>query len=135
MVAPPRLPSETPPQRRSVDSRPYARHTGEVCFRSAADDHSGLGARRRSLVWTARGKPWELRRRALAGGTEEVLATGLNISATSFSPDGKWLIYVMEEAATGPEIWLMPLDGDRKPRPLVQTPYRDNRAAFSPDGK
>ncbi len=89
----------------------------------------------KSIFWTARGRPWELHHRALTGGVDEVLTTGLNTSATSISPDGKWLIYTMEGETTGPDLWVVPLDGDRKPRPFIQTPYRENTAAFSPDGK
>jgi serine/threonine protein kinase len=93
------------------------------------------GAGGNSLIWTVRGQPWELHRRSLTGGPEEVLATGLNISASDLSPDGKWLIYAMEGRDTGLDLWEVPLDGDRKPRLVIRSPSRDDLAAFSPDGK
>jgi len=34
-----------------------------------------------------------------------------------------------------PDILLLPLSGDRAPRPFVQTPFREGGAVFSPDGR
>lgn len=33
------------------------------------------------------------------------------------------------------DIWILPLDGERKPRALIQTPFDERQAQFSPDGR
>lgn len=33
------------------------------------------------------------------------------------------------------DIWIMPMDGDRKPQPFLQSPAVEYGAAFSPDGR
>src|SRR5262249_23088670 len=54
---------------------------------------------------------------------------------TSFSPDGKWLAFGQIDPATGFDIWLLRLEGERKPRPFMQTPSAEREAMFSPDGR
>jgi len=54
--------------------------------------------------------------------------------ATSWSPDGRFLLFDYGETAMTHIFWL-PLDGDRKPSPLVQTPSWDRDGQFSADGK
>ena len=34
-----------------------------------------------------------------------------------------------------PNVWVLPLFGDRKPFPLAQTPFTEGSAVFSPDGR
>jgi serine/threonine-protein kinase len=48
----------------------------------------------------------------------------------SWSPDGETLLY-----GTGADIWVVSLEGNRTPRPLVATDYNELGARFSPDGK
>jgi Tol biopolymer transport system component len=51
-----------------------------------------------------------------------------------WSPDGKALAYY--EAKQGAlEIWMLPLSGERKPYPFLQSPFNELGARFSPDGK
>jgi Tol biopolymer transport system component len=38
-------------------------------------------------------------------------------------------------SANGLAIWLLPLVGDRKPRPLLETPHNAGTAVLSPDGR
>lgn len=58
-------------------------------------------------------------------------------SAVSFSPDGKYLAF--DQVAHDPEteygIWIMPLTGDRQPRPFVRSKFQEGAGKFSPDGK
>jgi dipeptidyl aminopeptidase/acylaminoacyl peptidase len=35
----------------------------------------------------------------------------------------------------GPDLWVLPMTGDRKPIPFLQTEFRERQAQFSPDGK
>jgi serine/threonine-protein kinase len=51
------------------------------------------------------------------------------------SPDGKQIIYVQAAFDSAADLWIAPVDGTGKPRPLVETPFWDVDARFSPDGK
>ena len=52
-----------------------------------------------------------------------------------WSPDGRFLLYRSIDPKTGSDIWALPLDGDRKPFPVVQTNFDERDGQFSPDGK
>lgn len=72
---------------------------------------------------------------ANGAGTEELLLSGgLNIRPQDWSRDGKFLVYMQTGGRTGTDLWLLPLDGERKPIPYLQTPFNESEAQFSPDG-
>jgi len=52
----------------------------------------------------------------------------------SVSPDGTMLAFLQTADATRADIWGLPLGGGT-PRPLVQSPFDENAASFSPDSK
>jgi len=49
--------------------------------------------------------------------------------------DGRRLAYLTEIATTVWNIWLLPLDGDRKPSPWAPTRFNQMSPRFSPDGR
>ena len=51
----------------------------------------------------------------------------------SWSPDGKLLVYWQLGGAG--DIWYVPLTGEKKPIPILQTPFAEVFAQVSPDGK
>jgi len=56
----------------------------------------------------------------------------------SFSPDGHYLAYErrdLTKSDTGFDLWVLPLSGDSKPFPIVQTPFEEREPQISPDGK
>jgi Tol biopolymer transport system component len=56
---------------------------------------------------------------------------------TDWSADGRYVAYVGRApgiAASG-DLWALPLFGDRKPFPLVETPFTELGAVISPDGR
>jgi eukaryotic-like serine/threonine-protein kinase len=53
----------------------------------------------------------------------------------SWSPDGKFLVYWVNDPKTRGDLWMVPLDGDHKPVPLLQTGADESLAQVSPDGK
>lgn len=55
----------------------------------------------------------------------------------SWSPDDKFLIFmtVSNDSSTNTDIWTLPLFGDRKPVPYLQTEFDEYGGRFSPDGK
>jgi len=54
---------------------------------------------------------------------------------TSWSPDGQFILFDLIDPKTQHDIWLLPLTGERKPRPWLQTEFREMSAQVSPDGK
>jgi Tol biopolymer transport system component len=97
-------------------------------------------------VWTSDGKRiayssglpkpnlhWRL---ADGSGPEERLSTSSNDQyPNAFSPDGKLLLYSELDPSSGSDIWVLPLEGDRKPWAFLKTPYSEGYGVFSPDGK
>jgi dipeptidyl aminopeptidase/acylaminoacyl peptidase len=69
-------------------------------------------------------------------GTEEPIleAVGLIRFPTDWSPDGKFLTYIGGDLG-GWTIWMLPLDGDRKPYLFQKSQFAEREASFSPDGK
>jgi DNA-binding winged helix-turn-helix (wHTH) protein len=66
----------------------------------------------------------------------ERLTRGENLQfPSSWSPDGAWLAYSEFHPDTRWDIWMLPMDGDRKPVPFLQTEFDEFRPTFSPDGK
>ena len=53
----------------------------------------------------------------------------------SFSPHGESMAFVEIHPTRRRDIWLMPLDGDRRARPLLATDADEWGARFSPDGR
>jgi eukaryotic-like serine/threonine-protein kinase len=66
-------------------------------------------------------------------GPAERLTTSANVQgALAWSPDGKTLVFV-EQGPTD-DVWILPLDGDRKPRPFLHGPFNESQARLSPNG-
>jgi Tol biopolymer transport system component len=92
-------------------------------------------------IWTPDGR----RVTFMGGGALSVMAAngvsdsqklvdGLNIP-TDWSPDGRFLLFFRRSEKTRSDIWILPMDGDRKPYPLIHTAGDDFLARFSPDGR
>jgi Tol biopolymer transport system component len=59
---------------------------------------------------------------------------GLRLLPTSWSADGRFLLYHVENAPqTGYDVWVLPLEGDRKPVRLLGETYNEWASVFSPD--
>jgi eukaryotic-like serine/threonine-protein kinase len=69
------------------------------------------------------------------GNEELLLASTQNKVATDWSPDGRFVVYRSNDSKMSYDIWALPIDGDRKPIPVVQTNFDERDAQFSPDGK
>jgi len=67
-----------------------------------------------------------------AGREELLLATDEDKGPSSWSRDGRFLLYTTFAA---PGVYALPLTGDRKPVPLFQTPAGEFYGDFSPDGQ
>jgi Tol biopolymer transport system component len=54
---------------------------------------------------------------------------------SSFSPDGRLLVFVEVDPATAQDVWALPLDQGRKLRPVLRTQSVEDGPVFSPDGQ
>ena len=74
-----------------------------------------------------------------AGSPEVLLSDSQNKTPTSWSSDGRFILYSTGAFGIGnSDIWVLPMAGDpatRKPSPLLQTPFNELRGRFSPDGR
>jgi DNA-binding winged helix-turn-helix (wHTH) protein/Tol biopolymer transport system component len=103
--------------------------------------HSGLAA---SPAWSADGRvvyfasrndgPFEIWSRDAdgAGKPARRFSAGRHALPLSASPDGRMLAFLQTADATRADIWMLPLDG-HPARPLVQSPFDETAASFSPD--
>src|SRR4029077_6727880 len=69
------------------------------------------------------------------GKEELLLGEGINSRPVDWSRDGKFVVYESTGSTTGNDIWLLPMEGDHKPVPYLQTPFNEGDAQFSPDGR
>jgi len=70
------------------------------------------------------------------GGSEDLLlATPQNKSPVDWSSDGRFILFRSPAKTTGFDLWALPLEGDHKPFPVVQTTFEERDGQFSPDGR
>ena len=84
-----------------------------------------------------RNSKWGLYVKASDGtGPEELIFESENPKMPmSWSPDGKLLVFWVNDPKTRGDVWMIPVQGDRKPVPLLQTAADETLAQVSPDGK
>ena len=72
-------------------------------------------------------------------GQEEVLLQQNDfMRPEDWSPDGRFIAYAtmaVDDPETLADLWLLPLSGERKPIPYLQTEFSQHEARFSPDGR
>ncbi len=71
---------------------------------------------------------------------EEVLPPGEFQVPTDWSPDGRFIAYANTEISSIPsenegDVWVIDLQHDRRVMPLLNTPFHETAAVFSPDGR
>jgi Tol biopolymer transport system component len=89
---------------------------------------------------TSKGPPHIYAKAADGSGSERVVLESSDTAEFpwNFSSDGRYLVYSRRDLAKNQnsyDIWLLPLFGDGKPFPIVQTPFDDVYPVVSPDRK
>ena len=71
--------------------------------------------------------------------TQETLRTSQiqsgNVVDSDWSPDGRHILFSVPAPASGIDLWLLPLTGDRKPAKFLASPSDELHGNFSPDGR
>jgi len=70
-----------------------------------------------------------------SGSRQELTRGSFPRYPTSFSRDGRQMAFVEVHPSRRRDLWVMPLDGDRRPEPLIATDADEWGARFSPDGR
>ncbi|PYT19609.1 MAG: hypothetical protein DMG57_44750 [Acidobacteria bacterium] len=69
------------------------------------------------------------------GNEELLLKSDEDKAPTDWSRDGRFLIYASLNPKTEFDVWVLPMDGDRKPFPFLQTQFGEGGARLSPEGQ
>jgi Tol biopolymer transport system component len=70
------------------------------------------------------------------GNEELMLSLESNDLPMDWSSDGRWIIFASRSPQQPKaDLWALETSGDRKPVPILQTPFDENDARFSPDGR
>jgi Tol biopolymer transport system component len=79
----------------------------------------------------------DLFEKAASGATDEqpLLVTPQDKAPLDWSSDGRFLLYATQDLKTASDLWVLPMTGERKPFPVVQTNFEDMQGQFSPDGR
>jgi hypothetical protein len=71
-----------------------------------------------------------------SGPSQLLTNIGSMQSPESWSPDGKRLAFTqMDDPQSGSDIYVLPLDGDRKPQAFWRTKFSEGSPKFAPNGK
>ncbi|HUK12104.1 MAG TPA: protein kinase [Thermoanaerobaculaceae bacterium] len=72
-----------------------------------------------------------------AGDAEALVVSDADKYCTDWSRDGQFIAFTQldPQGNNGADVWILPLGGDRKPRPFLATPFNEGNAVFSPDGR
>ncbi|HEV3214326.1 MAG TPA: protein kinase [Vicinamibacterales bacterium] len=104
----------------AINSIPvWSPDSGRIVFNSNRDGHFDLYVRASSG----------------AGNDEPLLKSSDPKSPTDWSFDGRLVLYQVQDPKTKYDLWVLPLEGDRKPVPVLQTEFNEMNGRFSPDGR
>lgn len=79
----------------------------------------------------------DLYQKLASGARDEelLLKSSENKLPTSWSHDGRFLLYYAIDPKTKADLWVLPLNGDKKPFPFLRTEFNEQYGRFSPDGR
>jgi Tol biopolymer transport system component len=78
----------------------------------------------------------DLYRKRVAGGQDAPLLSSPIVKyLSSWSKNNQYIIFDVDDPRTKLDIWFLPLFGDRKPQPYLNTPVDEWVGQLSPDGK
>jgi Tol biopolymer transport system component len=71
------------------------------------------------------------------GATDEqlLLKSREDVDPSSWSADGRFLLYTAVDPKTKGDLWVLPLEGEKKPFPFLRSEFNEGDGRFSPDGR
>jgi Tol biopolymer transport system component len=60
---------------------------------------------------------------------------GLSQQSDDITPDGRTIVFEAEESNTGKDLWILDTAGDKAPVAYLVTPFNEEQARLSPDGR
>ena len=102
-----------------------------------------------SIVWSPDGTQvlysvqmqatnYQARLKNVGGGQEDTLVyrgPGLFSTPTTWSGDGRWAVLSRSDSTGNQDPWIVPMSGGGAPHPYLQTPFTEDFAQISPDGR
>jgi serine/threonine protein kinase len=81
--------------------------------------------------------PFDLYQKSSSGGgvDERIVASNQHKAPTSWSADGRFLMYPSFDPTTSNDLWVVPMVGDRTPKIFLKTSFSEAFGVFSPDGR
>jgi Tol biopolymer transport system component len=70
-----------------------------------------------------------------AKDAEILLRSGDDKHSTSWSRDGRFLLYTVTRPKTGKDLWVLVMDKDMQPVPFLDSQFNESQARYSPDGR
>ena len=127
--------------RRDIWIVDVARDTStRLTFDPANDDNPVWSPDGKDVVFSSNrtGQPKLYIKPADGSGEERLLADQAG-TPTSWSRDGRWLLFTSPGPKTGADVWALPDPGgsssDAKPFPVLATPFEEQQGQLSPDGR
>jgi Tol biopolymer transport system component len=142
-------PSETQAAVTVFDEAQGTRHIELLDLKRGSPTRLRLDAGDQNPVWSPEGAAVafssespgtgaDLFRRDVGGDERPLLVDDFTKAPLSWSQDGRFLLYSKfgeGQPASTRDLWVLPLTGDGKPFPFLETPSYERAAEFSPDGR
>ena len=107
-------------------------------FHPTPDTHPVWAPDGSRIVFAAgRDGPYNLYQKIASGAGNEAALLQSNTPKypQDWSRDGRFLVYSNLNPKTRYDLWVLPMSGDPKPTPYLQTAFDEVQGQFSPDGK
>ena len=70
-----------------------------------------------------------------SGDEQTLFESDRLVSIDAWSPDGRYLVFTANGQRSLSDLWLLPLAGDKRPRPFLQSAFNKTQAQVSPDSR
>jgi len=112
--------------------------SARLTFGRGSDEYPVWSPDGKSIIYASnRNGRYDLYQKIADGSGEErlLLKSEDDKTPTSWSRDGRFLLYTDNDPKTRQDLWVLPFEGDRKPFPFLRTEFGEATGSFSPDGK
>jgi len=87
------------------------------------------------VFFSDRSGTYDLYRQDVGGVEQPLLKTEYGKNVFDWSPDGRFVLYAVQNPTSRRDLWALPLDGERQPVAVAQTAFEESEGRFSPDGR